>query len=162
MQNRTRFAGRGSDTHRYFPEWADRAPTDGTSLEADRNSYSAGGYAEEFGYRNQPGQPRPAPVLHADPEASRQWCTQHSGLHPGYPECGKPVDRDRSEAGTRPGAQAPRGSEWAKRGDRQTKQGQSSAFKVILVAERRQHMPPHGHSWYELIAWWRELRERGH
>jgi hypothetical protein len=81
-------------THRYFPEWADRPARKGVPRESDRNSYMAGGYAEEFGYRTQPGLPAPAPPLAGDPERSRQWRAQIGALHPGYPECAKPLDRD--------------------------------------------------------------------
>lgn len=80
--------------HRYFPEWADRPQKKGVRREADRNSYMAGGYAEEFGYRAQPGLPAPAPPLASDPEGCRQWRAQIGTLHPGYPECAKPLDRD--------------------------------------------------------------------
>jgi hypothetical protein len=83
-----------TEIHRYFPEWADRPVKDGVPWESDRNSYSAGGYAEEFGYSAQPGQPAPAKPLRGDPEASRQWRTQTGALHPGYPECSRPLDRD--------------------------------------------------------------------
>src|SRR5262245_18215066 len=83
-----------ADVHRYFPDWAQLPIQDGTPLEADRNSYSAAGYAEEFGYCTQQGLPPPAPVLEGDPESSGQWCYQTRALHPGYPECGAPVNRD--------------------------------------------------------------------
>src|SRR6185437_1945232 len=36
------------EDHRFFPEWADRPPSTESLHEADRNSYLAGGYAEEF------------------------------------------------------------------------------------------------------------------
>lgn len=80
--------------HRYFPEWADRPVREGTSPEAERNSYSAGGYAEEFGYCWQSGVPATPSTLDDDPEGSRQWWVFIGGLHPGYPECPKPLARD--------------------------------------------------------------------
>jgi|KBSSwiStaDraftv2_1062776.scaffolds.fasta_scaffold02514_16 hypothetical protein len=83
------------EIHRYFPEWADRPTRDGVLWESDRNSYSAGGYAEEFGYASQAGLPPPARALHGDAERSAQWCSQTGALHPGYPECSKPLDRDK-------------------------------------------------------------------
>ena len=78
----------------YFPEWANRPAQDGTPLEADHNSYMAGGYAEEFGYDPQQGEPPALPPLDGDPERSHLWCVQIGALHPGYPECPRPVDRD--------------------------------------------------------------------
>lgn len=81
-------------THRYFPEWADRPVRDGTSPESERNSYSAGGYAEEFGYSWQSGVPAPLATFVRDPESSQQWCVFVGCLHPGYPECPKPFARD--------------------------------------------------------------------
>jgi hypothetical protein len=85
-----------TDIHRYFPEWAERPVEDGIPVEADRNSYSAAGYAEEFGYRTQQGLPLPAPTLDGDPESSGQWRYQTGALHPGYPECATPVNHDRT------------------------------------------------------------------
>ena len=43
-----------NEVHRYFPEWADRPASTGPLLESDHNSYLAGGYSEEFGYRVRP------------------------------------------------------------------------------------------------------------
>jgi len=79
-------------TRRYFPEWANRPVHDGTPAESERNSYSAGGYAEEFGYCWQSGLPSPASELD-DPESSRQWRVFIGCLHPGYPECPRPLVR---------------------------------------------------------------------
>ena len=80
--------------HRYFPEWADRPVREGTPPESERNSYSAGGYAEEFGYSWQSGLPAPPATFEADPEGSRQWRAFIGCLHPGYPECPKPFAHD--------------------------------------------------------------------
>lgn len=81
------------EVHRYFPEWADRPDSAGPLLEADRNSYLAGGYSEEFGYRVRPDHPPVFPLLIGDPECSREWGVQSGCLHPGYPECPRPADR---------------------------------------------------------------------
>jgi hypothetical protein len=83
-----------AETHRYFPEWADRPVQDGVLWESDHNSYSAGGYAEEFGYAGQLGLPPPARPLRGNPEQSRLWRIQVGCVHPGYPECSRPLDRD--------------------------------------------------------------------
>jgi len=82
-----------SDAHRFFPEWADRPQSAARLLEADHNSYLAGGYSEEFGYR--PGLPPVFEPLEGDPDQSCQWAVQIECLHPGYPECARPADRGR-------------------------------------------------------------------
>lgn len=81
-----------SEVHRYFPEWAARPARGGFPHESDRNSYLAGGYAEEFGYDVQPGCPASLARLAGDPERSEEWCIQMGALHPGYPERGKPLE----------------------------------------------------------------------
>ena len=83
-----------SDFRRFFPEWADRPQSADRLLEADHNSYLAGGYSEEFGYRARPGLPAIFQPLEGDPDQSRQWAVQIECLHPGYPERPRPVDRD--------------------------------------------------------------------
>lgn len=81
------------EIHRYFPEWAD-LPTGRDPLrEADRNSYLAGGYADEFGYGTEPHHPAAILPLDGDPESSGLWREQIGALHPGYPQCPKPLDR---------------------------------------------------------------------
>ncbi len=82
-----------SDVHRFFPEWADRPQSADRLLEADHNSYLAGGYSEEFGYRVRPGLPADFQPLEGDPDQSGQWGVQIDCLHPGYPECPRPADR---------------------------------------------------------------------
>jgi len=70
----------------------------GPPLESDHNSYLAGGYAEEFGYdawRN--GAPA-LPTLAGEPERCREWSLQIEGLHPGYPLCARPVERELASA----------------------------------------------------------------
>lgn len=80
-------------THRYFPEWADRPVGPEAQHESDRNSYLACGYADEFGYGDPLGLPPAIPPLEGDPEGSRLWREQIGALHPGYPECPKPLER---------------------------------------------------------------------
>jgi len=86
-----------SELHRYFPEWADRPLGPDPQHESDRNSYLAGGYADEFGYGAYPGGPPAIAPLEGDPEDSRWWREQIGALHPGYPQCSKPLDRYRFE-----------------------------------------------------------------
>ena len=83
-----------SDIHRYFPEWADRPVGPDMQHESDRNSYLAGGYADEFGYATYAGLAPAISPLTGDPEESRLWREQIGALHPGYPQCPKPLDRD--------------------------------------------------------------------
>lgn len=79
------------EDHRFFPEWADRPPSAESLHEADRNSYLAGGYAEEFGH----GVQQTILAAHMPPaEEGSEWRVQIGGLHPGYPECPRPLDRD--------------------------------------------------------------------
>ncbi|MGH8229323.1 MAG: hypothetical protein ACREU3_15730, partial [Steroidobacteraceae bacterium] len=115
-----------ADTHRYFPEWADRPESSDRLLEADHNSYLAGGYSEEFGYRVRADFAPRLPLLLEDPERSEQWRVQCGGLHPGYPECPRPVDREGTAAWTpargaldqEPAAQARQASQPATSGAR--------------------------------------------
>ena len=69
-------AGSMSDIHRYFPEWADRPVGPDAQHESDRNSYLAGGYADEFGYGADAGLPPAISPLTGDPEESRVWREQ--------------------------------------------------------------------------------------
>ncbi|MGH8169050.1 MAG: hypothetical protein ACRET5_02955 [Steroidobacteraceae bacterium] len=84
-----------NEEHRYFPEWADRPGIPGAPLEADHNSYLAGGYSEEFGYRTGADRPPVFPSLEGDPDMSGFWRVQITGFHPGYPECPRPEDGER-------------------------------------------------------------------
>ncbi len=86
------------EVHRYFPEWADRPDSADLLSEADHNSYLAGGYSEEFGYRVRPDRPPVFPILLEEPEQSWQWAVQNGCLHPGYPECPRPADRGANQA----------------------------------------------------------------
>ena len=114
--------------HRYFPEWADRPSGPDAQHESESNSYLAGGYADEFGYGAYPDGPPAITPLDGDPESSRLWREQIGALHPGYPQCPKPLDRYRPEA---------------KPGDcRAVPSGRAPpprlAFKVIAVSARSQ------------------------
>lgn len=82
-----------NELHRYFPEWADRPIGPDEQHESDRNSYLAGGYADEFGYGTAIGWPPAITPVDGDPEGGRLWREQIGALHPGYPECPKPLDR---------------------------------------------------------------------
>jgi hypothetical protein len=79
--------------HRYFPEWADRPTRDGVAREAERNSYLAGGYAEEFGYLASRDSRLAFRAMPRDPERSVFWRAQIGAVHPGYPECPTPLAR---------------------------------------------------------------------
>jgi hypothetical protein len=69
-------------------------------LEADRNSYLAGGYAEEFGYLARPGVSRGVPVLDGEPpEESTEWRCEAGAMHPGYPITPYPLAVDRDPTG---------------------------------------------------------------
>lgn len=95
MYGETAAEGSVCDIHRYFPEWADRPTGPDAQHESDRNSYLAGGYADEFGYGAYAGRPPAIAPLDGDPEDSRLWREQIGALHPGYPQCSKPLDRFR-------------------------------------------------------------------
>jgi hypothetical protein len=74
------------EQRRYFPDWTARPLERRPELEADHNSYLAGGYAEEFGYRAAPGYSRGVPVLDDEsPEECVEWQGQARATHPGYP-----------------------------------------------------------------------------
>jgi hypothetical protein len=74
------------EQRRYFPDWTDCLPSRFPELESDHNSYLAGGYAEEFGYRALPGFSSGIPVLdEEDPEISPERYAQARATHPGYP-----------------------------------------------------------------------------
>lgn len=80
-----------AEEHLFFPEWADRPSSTETLREAEHNSYLAGGYAEEFGHRDRSHMSPPGAV---SAEEDAEWRVQIGGLHPGYPECPRPLDRD--------------------------------------------------------------------
>jgi hypothetical protein len=157
-----------TEIHRYFPEWADRPVKDGLQWESDRNSYSAGGYAEEFGYAAQPGLPAPARPLNGDPERSKRWLSQVGALHPGYPECPRPLDRDSIElaaavfscAESIDAQRAPDNREGAE----QTAElpGEHSRYFQVVRVERYHSVLAHGGFLGQLVLGWKSFRLRRH
>lgn len=125
-----------SDVHRYFPEWADRPDGPDAQRESDRNSYLAGGYADEFGYgAHSGGLPAIAPLA-GDPEESVLWREQIGALHPGYPQCPKPLDRYLVEAQQ----EMRRGAFVSRRSGREPQP--RLRFRVIAVGSRHQPSGP--------------------
>jgi hypothetical protein len=91
------------EQRRYFPDWIDCLPASCPELEADHNSYLAGGYAEEFGYRAQLENIRGASVL--DDESPDLWSerfAQAQATHPGYPLKPRPLVTDLDETPVEP------------------------------------------------------------
>jgi hypothetical protein len=83
---------RTEEDRRYFPDWTEPLAEAREEIEADHNSYLAGGYAEEFGYRAQPCSSRRVRVLDAEvPEESAEWRRLASATHPGYPIRSRPI-----------------------------------------------------------------------
>jgi hypothetical protein len=81
-----------NEQRRYFPDWTERLPEIPSELEADHNSYSACGYAEEFGYRAQPGYSRGILLIDGEvPELCSERYAQARATHPGYPLKPRPV-----------------------------------------------------------------------
>jgi hypothetical protein len=92
---------RTDEERRYFPDWTRSLVDAGEEIEADHNSYLAGGYAEEFGYRAQPGSSRGVRLLDGEsPEESPEWHSQAGATHPGYPIKPRPVMIDGEQTGT--------------------------------------------------------------
>lgn len=73
------------EPRRYFPDWTRRPLPRGREVEADHNSYLAGGYAEEFGYSASAEWSRGVPVLDEPPDRSRQRRGLAYMTRPGYP-----------------------------------------------------------------------------
>jgi hypothetical protein len=138
------------DMHRYFPEWADRQLRSGVYLEAGRNSYLAGGYAEEFGYGDERDCRVGACLVVADPERCCLWGAQIGGLHPGYPEWATPHERG-SEPG---GAQRDRAAEPA--APKSLENEPPSDRGQVLVCRVRERVRPVSRLW----SLWRDLRIR--
>ena len=152
-----------SGVHCYFPEWADRPVEQGTPQESDRNSYLAGGYAEEFGYSAQRGQPPAAPAPQGDPEQSRQWRVQIGGLHPGYPECPRPLDRGviRSLDGASDRAgRVPIGIKHAGPENMDTWNKPAGQLRVVCVGQRNSPAPTRIGLLSGLILVWKDFRIR--
>ena len=92
---------RTDEQRSYFPDWTPHLPKVSAELEADHNSYLAGGYAEEFGYLARPGVSRGVPVLHGEPpEECAEWRCEAAAMHPGYPITPYPLALDRDQRGT--------------------------------------------------------------
>jgi len=84
---------RTDEERRYFPDWTRSLADAREEIEADHNSYLAGGYAEEFGYLAEADSSRGVPVLEgesADDCAVR--LVQWGATHPGYPLRPYPID----------------------------------------------------------------------
>jgi hypothetical protein len=91
---------RTDEDRRYFPDWTRSLVDAREEIEADHNSYLAGGYAEEFGYRAQPGSSRGVRVLDGEsPEESPEWQSQARATHPGYPISPRPIVIDGEQTG---------------------------------------------------------------
>src|SRR5215469_2487217 len=148
----SRVAGR-PDIHRFFPEWADRRLRPGVYLEADRNSYLAGGYAEEFGYGDQQGCRVGVCLAVDDPERCCLWSAQVGGLHPGYPEYATPHERDS-------GSPQDRGTDGGGAVGQATPQPSSEGSRAVrgsvLVCRVREHVRPVS----GILSVWRDLRIR--
>jgi hypothetical protein len=81
-----------SEQHRYFPDWTLRSLVNGPEIEAEDNSYLAGGYAEEFGYRARISYSPDVSQLDGDvPESFRARRCPACPVHPGYPLRAQPV-----------------------------------------------------------------------
>lgn len=136
-----------SEEHCYFPEWADRPPAKGSLHELVCNSYLAGGYAEEFGHRVQavsvPAAPGPA-------DTDGEWHVQIGCLHPGYPECPRPVDREPQAGGAGAG---PRARPQLRQAELPARA--PATFGVILIGHHEESRPHH-RTW----SFWREFRIR--
>ena len=86
---------RTGEYRRYFPDWTHRSLRVGEELEADHNSYLAGGYAEEFGYLAQAESSRGVPLIDGEsPDDYALRLVQRAGIHPGYPLRSHPVTVD--------------------------------------------------------------------
>ena len=93
---------RTDEQRSYFPDWTPHLPKVAEELEADHNSYLAGGYAEEFGYLAQPGVSRGVPVLDGEPpEECAEWRCEAAAMHPGYPITPYPLALDRDQRGAK-------------------------------------------------------------
>lgn len=102
---------RTDEERRYFPDWTPTLIEIHEEIEADHNSYLAGGYAEEFGYHAQPGSSRGVLVLDGEaPEDCAEWQAEAGAMHPGYPIRPRPIPSDsvESESGTTATFEQPR------------------------------------------------------
>jgi hypothetical protein len=110
--------------------------------------------------RAQPGLPAPAKHLNGDPECSKHWRTQIGALHPGYPECSRPLDRDIGPLATVFwGAQSPdsqRGPAIVRRGNRAVElAGGHSPYFQVIRPERHHSAPAHENVVRRLMLVWK-------
>jgi hypothetical protein len=138
-----------SEIHRYFPEWAARPFRPGAPHESDRNSYLAGGYAEEFGHHVK----TTLATQSSDPEGSEEWRIQIGALHPGYPERGTPLEPETLELFDIE-LNRPRAVQGGGRSHRQV-----ADYKIIRVG-RRPRTGPDGGAAAELLLLWKAFRIR--
>lgn len=163
MRKRTHSRFYEGEIHRYFPEWADRPVKDGLQWESDRNSYSAGGYAEEFGYAEQPGLPAPARHLNGDPERSKRWLSQTGALHPGYPECPRPLDRDSNVVATAESIDAQRAPDHLEGAKLPAElPGEHSRYFQVVRVDRYHSVLAHDGFLGQLVLGWKSFRLRRH
>lgn len=128
-----------SEQHRYFPDWTLRSLMSGPEIEAEDNSYLAGGYAEEFGYRARFGYSPTVSELDGDvPEFCREQRSQASPVHPGYPLKAQPItnelDSNRDE---RESTATPRGGGLT---DRFAYEGVAERSNTFIVVSNRSRM----------------------
>jgi hypothetical protein len=87
---------RTAEYRRYFPDWTPQRLRIGEELEADHNSYLAGGYAEEVGYLANVDVSRGVPVIDGEsPDECSVRLMLGAATHPGYPLRPYPVSPDR-------------------------------------------------------------------
>jgi hypothetical protein len=121
------------DQRRYFPDWTPLVLENCPELEADHNSYLAGGYAEEFGYRAQPGCSRGVPVLDGEsPDDCAERKAQARATHPGYPIRAHPFELEWS------GRASPAAVNWI---GRREAYGVDSHSGFVVVYERQRRTP---------------------
>jgi hypothetical protein len=152
--------GEAWDVHCYFPEWADRPASVGTPSESDHNSYMAGGYAEEFGYCAHLDCPAALPALQDDPDQCSRWRVQIGCLHPGYPECPRPLDRDQLGNAFLAG-RSPRVVRSPLLTEERAMLTTEAGFRVLRVGQHNRFAA--GHTGPALALWWRDwkIRRRG-
>jgi len=137
----------GTDEYRrYFPDWTHRLLRVGQEIEADHNSYLAGGYAEEFGYLAQSDASRGVPLL--DGESADECIVrlvQGAAMHPGYPLRPYPVVAEREEVALRitltEAPQAPSQADGEKRVDGEARD-HGGFIRVTERAYEREHRQP--------------------
>ena len=93
---------RTDEYRRYFPDWTHRSLRVGEELEADHNSYLAGGYAEEVGYLARAESSRGVPLIDGEsPDDQALRLVERAGMHPGYPLRPYPVAAGREKTSHR-------------------------------------------------------------